>query len=59
MDCCEFKLLQPIFCFYPNTWQDLPYFQDHKLARKRNGVLRQPYVKEPLDQAREKAASAT
>ncbi|RSM09138.1 hypothetical protein CEP52_004233 [Fusarium oligoseptatum] len=33
---------------------DLAYFQDEMLSRKRSEVLRQPYVKRSLDQAREK-----
>ncbi|KAI8681206.1 hypothetical protein NCS55_00371100 [Fusarium keratoplasticum] len=53
------QYLQTVTAIKPEWIIDLPYFQDDKLARKRNGVLRQPYIKEPLDQAREKAASAT
>jgi pre-mRNA-splicing factor ATP-dependent RNA helicase DHX15/PRP43 len=36
---------------------DLPYFQDDRLAVKRNSaerILRQPYVKESLDKARKR-----
>lgn len=51
--------LHHIFCFHSNTLQDLPYFQDDKLARKRNDVLRQPYVKASLDRARESTVATS
>ncbi|RTE72017.1 hypothetical protein BHE90_013572 [Fusarium euwallaceae] len=53
------QYLQTATAIKPEWVIDLPYFQDDKLAVKRSGVLRQPYVKASLDQAREKAASTS
>ncbi|KAM6534737.1 hypothetical protein FALCPG4_004363 [Fusarium falciforme] len=51
------QYLQTVTAVKPEWVIDLPYFQDDKLARKRNDVLRQPYVKASLDRARENAAA--
>ncbi|KAM0421115.1 hypothetical protein ACHAPT_011186 [Fusarium lateritium] len=48
---------QTVTAIKPEWVIDLPYFQDDRLTRKRNDLLRQPYVKASLDQAREKAAA--
>ncbi|KAI8721795.1 hypothetical protein NCS52_00322000 [Fusarium sp. LHS14.1] len=51
--------LHTVTAIKPEWVMDLPYFQDDHLARKRSGVLRQPYVKASLDRAREGTAASS
>ncbi|RMJ10575.1 hypothetical protein CDV36_009799 [Fusarium kuroshium] len=43
------QYLQTVAAIKPELIIDLPYFRNEKLARKGNGALRQPHVKESLE----------